>query len=71
LGGTGLEHPALTPPKTPISESRRTESGTVDAQNTAFGPDLQFIIDRWPHLSSDVRKAVVEIVIETQEEDPC
>jgi hypothetical protein len=38
MGRAGFEHPALTTPKTPISDVTRTESGTVKDDHASKGP---------------------------------
>ena len=38
MGRAGFEHPALTSPKTPISDVTRTESGTVKDDYASKGP---------------------------------
>jgi hypothetical protein len=38
MGRAGFEHPALTTPKTPISDVTRTESGTVNDDHASKGP---------------------------------
>lgn len=40
MGGIGLEHSAVTVSKTAISESRGTESGTVDGGKGISEPDM-------------------------------
>ena len=62
MGGRGLEHPAITPPRTPISTDVRTESGTPGAQNTPSDPDLTFIQKRWAGLPEPVKAAVLALV---------
>lgn len=39
MGRAGFEHPALTTPKTPISDVTRTESGTVKDDNASKSPN--------------------------------
>ena len=62
MGGRGLKHPALTPPKTPISEDERTESGTVDGEKAHIAPDLAKVIEAWPQLPEAVRSAILTLV---------
>jgi hypothetical protein len=38
MGRAGFEHPALTTPKTPISDVTRTDSGTVKDDYASKGP---------------------------------
>jgi hypothetical protein len=40
MGRAGFEHPALTAPKTPISDVTRTESGTVKDDNASKSPNI-------------------------------
>jgi hypothetical protein len=39
MGRAGFEHPALTTPRTPISDVTRTESGTVKDDYASKGPN--------------------------------
>jgi len=62
LGGTRFEQTAFTPPRTPISETRGTKSGTPNAENTPSDPDLALIQERWPKLPEHIRQAVLALV---------
>jgi len=62
MGGAGPEQTALALSKTPISEKRGTESGTLDARNEAqTDPDLMQIIDAWPSLPVGVRAEILRL----------
>ena len=61
-GNHCLELSPLTTPKTPIPQSGRTESGTVDARNGTYDPDLAFIQDRWPDLPDWVKADILTTV---------
>jgi hypothetical protein len=60
--GRGLELPPLALAKTAISENLRTESGTVESENTPLDPDLAKIVAAWPQLPEAVRSALLAIV---------
>ena len=50
------------PPKTPIPEVQRTESGTVDGEKAHIGPDLAKVIEAWPQLPDAIRSAILTLV---------
>jgi hypothetical protein len=50
------------PPKTPISETERTRSGTLDAKKAPSDPDLDLIEGRWPKLPEHIKAAVLALV---------
>ncbi len=58
----GVEQTPLTPPKTPISETERTKSGTPDAKKAPSDPDLALIEKRWPNLPEHIKAAVLALV---------
>ena len=61
MGGRGLEQSAFLPPKRPISETERTESGTVDARKSAQeDPDLRRIVAAWPYLTGEEKRSVLK-----------
>jgi len=62
MGGTGLEHTPLKPPKTPISRKRGAESGALNGDSGRIDPDLALIQERWPKLRDDVKAAVMALV---------
>ena len=62
MGRTGLEHIAKTPEKTVVSHSGGAESGAVVDEIEPIEPDLQLIIEAWPQLPDDLRKAILAIV---------
>jgi hypothetical protein len=62
MGGAGFEQAPLAAPKTPISETVRTESGTIDGEKAPLDPDLAKIVAAWPGLPPAVRSAVLAIV---------
>ena len=65
MGDTGLEHPALTPSKPPISATPRTESGTVDDRPCQEDPDLAYVARYWPKLPTHI-KAAIKTLAETE-----
>jgi hypothetical protein len=48
--------------KTPISETRGTESGTPKGENAPSDPDLALIQNRWPGLPEHIKAAVKALV---------
>jgi len=63
MGPQGFEHTPLAAPKTPISETLRTESGTLSARNSAqTDPDLRQIIDAWHSLPDRVKREIRDTV---------
>ncbi|HSW01321.1 MAG TPA: hypothetical protein VLI39_14190 [Sedimentisphaerales bacterium] len=69
MGGAGPEQTALSLSKTPISEKRGTESGTVDARNAAqTDPDLAQIVKTWPDLAASVRAEILRLAGLTKEQ---
>ena len=69
VGTLRLEHPSLRPPKTLVSENRRTESGTVDDQPSREDPDLTDVVQYWPKLTTPTRMAILALAT-TGETDP-
>jgi len=61
LGGTRFEQTAVTPSKTPISETRGTKSGTPKDASADCDPDLALIVRRWPVLPAEVREAILRM----------
>ncbi len=59
---TGLEQTAKTPGKTAIAEESVAESGAFDRSFALSDPDLKALIDAWPGLSDDDKRAILEIV---------
>ena len=59
---TGLEVPSKSSGNTHISKGRGTESGTVCAAEAIYDPDLLTIVEAWPGLPAEVRKAIVRLV---------
>jgi len=67
-----VEQTPLPGPKTAISETERTESGTHDAppqtespalaQIIQSSPDLATLIEPWPKLPEHIRQAVLALV---------
>jgi len=55
--------------KTPIPETRGTESGTPGAPNTPSDPDLTLIVDRWHSLPEHIRQAVLALVRSTSDNE--
>ncbi len=62
MGVTGLEQTAKTPGKTAISEKSGAESGAFDRSFAFSDPDLNTLINAWPELSDDDKRAILEIV---------
>ena len=62
MGGTGLEHPALKPPKTAISRKVRTESGTVKDDRGQNDPDLAHLVEAWPTLQDTVKQTIANLI---------
>jgi len=58
----GLEQTPLATPKTPISETERTKSGTLDAKKAPSDPDLNLIEKQWPRLPEHIKAAVLTLV---------
>lgn len=53
--------------KTPICHERGTESGTLDAQNSAQSdPKLARIVAAWPTLPDDVKRAILKALDDHQ-----
>ena len=57
----GLEQTALALSKTLISETRGTESGTLNGQNSPPDPDSAEIVAAWPKLPEHVKTAVLAL----------
>ena len=62
----GVEQSALAASRTPISEKRGTESGTLPANlapsdHTQPDPDLAYLIDRWLGLPQETRTAILTL----------
>jgi len=71
LGDEGNRTPIDSASKTPISQNppeKRTESGTVESENTPSDPDLALIQDRWPKLPEHIRAAVLALVRSASEQ---
>jgi len=64
----GVEHPAKSPEKTPVSGTGGAESGVHDAPNRQFASDLQQIIDAWPTLPATIRRGMIAMVEVAREE---
>lgn len=62
IGDEGNRTIPVSASKTPISEPRGTESGTVDAPNAPIDTDLAFIQDRWPDLPEHIKAAITTLV---------
>jgi len=58
----GLEQTALALSKTLISETRGTESGTLNGQNSPPDPGLAEIVAAWPKLPEHIKAAVLALV---------
>ncbi len=69
MGGRRFEQTALTPQKTPIPETRGTESGTPNGENTSSDPDLALIQDRWPTLPEHIKAAILALVRSIPDEE--
>jgi hypothetical protein len=64
MGDAGLEHPTLTAPKTPISQTPRAESGAPNSQKSSPDPDLVQLVKVWPeHI-----KAAIKALIQTHQQ---
>jgi hypothetical protein len=53
--------------ETAISENQRTESGTPKDGTPPQDPDLASLIDRWPGLSKETRRAILALTAEQKE----
>lgn len=69
MGPEGSEHPPCTQPKTPISETVRTQSGTLDAEKPPADPDLALIQDRWATLPEHIKAAIMALVQSASKQD--
>jgi hypothetical protein len=65
MGDAGLEHPPLTPSRTPISTSGGAKSDARDAPNPIQDPDLAALVKAWPGLPGHI-KAAVRTLIQAQ-----
>ena len=59
---TGLEQSAKTPGKKALSEKSGAESGAVGPSFAVSDPDLNSVVDAWPGLADDAKRAILEIV---------
>ena len=55
MGAEGLEASGQNTGRTAVSDSSGPTSGPI-------GPDLQFVIDTWPHLNEATRRAIQQEV---------
>lgn len=62
MGDTGLEHPGLTPPITPISGKPCAESGALDNQSPPSDPDLNRLNQAWPDLPEHIKQQINGLV---------
>jgi len=53
----GIEQSARTPPKTQISETCGTESGTPKDENDS---NLAWLTEHWPSLHEPVRQQIID-----------
>lgn len=67
MGRVGLEHPRLTPPKTPILQTPRAESGALDSRKSSPDPDLARVVEAWPELPEHIRAAIKALVDSVKE----
>ena len=68
VGLVGHEHPALTRPKTSISQTPRAKSSAPHSQKSSPDPDLAKVEEVWPELPEHIKaaiKALVRTAIET------
>ena len=62
MGDTGLEHPPLALPKTPISGEGGAKSDARRAPKPSSDPDLAEVVSRWPELPEHIKAAVKALV---------
>ena len=62
MGPEGLEQSGLKAPKTPISENRGTESGTVKSQQDQHASARQYIAQCLPTLHGKVIEKIVALI---------
>ena len=58
----GVEHPAQTSGKTPVSETGGAECGAQRAPEGQFEPDLQRLIDAWAALPDALKTGIMAMV---------
>jgi hypothetical protein len=70
MGRAGFEHPALTTPKTPISDVTRTESGTVNDDHAIKSPnvgaikaqDLIRMVELCQDLNEETKTKILDLI---------
>jgi hypothetical protein len=58
----GIEQTAFSPPKTLISQTDSTKSGTLNNHFIEKYPELQEIISAWPELPEHIKTAIKALV---------
>jgi hypothetical protein len=62
MGGRGLEQSALSPSKTPISQTQGAKSGALKSDFSQNDPDLAAIVRAWAGLPADVKRQIKRLI---------
>ena len=62
MGDAGLEHPPLTPSKTPILASGGAKSDAPHAPKPPQDSDFAALVKAWPNLPGHIKAAIKALV---------